>query len=234
MALPLYLAQTPWEMTGNLPDFPAYMACHFSSGGQSLSNLPKTLPPGAMLILDDSMPMDDHDPLQILAQLTDLLTQQDCESLLLDFQRPQIPAQQELAKLLCDTLPCPVGVTELYAGDLPCPVFLPPAPPDMPLSDYLAPWKGRDIWLEAALDGMEFTLTERGCTATPLPDFPESGFPEEKLHCHYRIQRIPETAIFQIWRTPEDLRALLSEAEGLGVSRAIGLWQELRMQKPGL
>ena len=55
MALPLYLAQTALEMGGNsLPGRLAYMACHFSPGGQGLSNVPELLPSGAILILDDS------------------------------------------------------------------------------------------------------------------------------------------------------------------------------------
>ena len=148
MALPLYLAQTAAEMAGNpLSGSCAYMACHFSPGGRGLSNLPEMLPTGAMLILDDSSPMDGHDPALILDQLAELIARHRCESLLLDFQRTNIREQQELAKLLADTLPCPVGVSELYAHGLSCPVFLPPVPPDRPLSDYLQPWQGRETWL---------------------------------------------------------------------------------------
>ena len=153
MALPLYLALTAAEMAGNPhPDNLTYMACHFSSGGKGLSNLPNVLPPGAILILDDSTPMDGHDPDLIGKQLKDLVQKFRCESLLLDFQRPKNNEQQALAKMLSSTLPCPVGVSEPYAKGLSCPVFLPPVPPDMSPSRHLAPWQGREIWLEAALD----------------------------------------------------------------------------------
>ena len=228
MVLPLYLAQTSLEMAGNsLQEHPAYMACHFSSGSPGLSNLPVSLPAGAMLILDDSTPMADHDPELIGKQLADAIRQQGCESLLLDFQRLDIPGQRELAKLLTDSLPCPVGVSEIYAEHLSCPVFLPPVPPDKPLRDYLAPWQGREIWLEAALEGITLTLTEAGCSVEPLYDFPEDGLTEEALPCHYTVETTEKSAIFHLWRTRQDLESLLSEAEALGVTKAIGLWQEL-------
>lgn len=225
MALPLYLAMTSAEMAGNTPPpRPAYMACHFSPGGLGLSNLPDSLPPGAMLILDDSLTKDTHDPQKILKQLSSILERFQCESLLLDFQHPGIHGQQELANLLADSLPCPVGVSHYYAENLSCPVFLPPVPPDKPLSAYLAPWQSREIWLEAALDGVILTLSEQGCTASPLPGFPEQGHEDSTLHCHYTIEA---PATFRLWRTREDLDGLLAEAGKMGVSKAVGLWQEL-------
>ena len=228
MALPRYIAQTATEMAGNpVSEHPAYLACHFSPGGKGLSNLPTALPQGAMLILDDSTPMDGHDPELIRNQLSDLIQQYRCGALLLDFQRPDVPGQQALAQLLGDALPCPVGVSEIYAQGSSCPVFLPPVPPDRPLREYLAPWQGREIWLEAALDGIKLTLREKGCAAEPLWDFPEDGLPDERLHCHYAIETAADSAIFHLWRTPSDLDELLTEAESKGVAKAIGLWQEL-------
>lgn len=228
MALPLYLAQTPLEMEENSPPrHPAWMACHFSPGGRGLSNLPERLPAGAMLILDDSTPMDGHAPDLILEQLSQRMAILDCESLLLDFQRPGVPGQQELVKLLSCSLPCPVGVSALYGAEPACPVLLPPLPPDMPLTQYTVPWKGREIWLEAALEGVSLTLTEAGCTVAPFFGFPPEGTQDEKLHCRYSIEVTANSAIFRLWRTRTDLDALLGEAETLGVTRAIGLWQEL-------
>ncbi len=228
MVLPLYLAQTAIEMAGSPPDGRlAYMACHFSSGGKGLSNFPEALPAEAMLILDDSTPMDGHDPDFVLEQLSGLIARHRCESLLLDFQRPGVPGQLELAKLLVHTLPCPVGVSEIYAQDLSCPVFLPPVPPDRPLGRHLAPWQGRELWLEAALEGLTLTLTETGCTADSLRDFPEEGLTDTKLHCRYTIETTADSAIFQLWRTRHDLDTLLAAAETQGVTKAIGLWQEL-------
>ena len=228
MALPLYLAQTAAEMAGNPHSGHfAWMACHFSPGGKGLSNIPVILPEGAMLILDDSIPMADHDRSLIVRQLADAIRQHRCESLLLDFQRPGLSGQQELAEQLTASLPCPVGVSEAYARALSCPVFLSPAPPDQRLADHLAPWQGREIWLDAALDGITFTLKETGCTSEPFFDIPEDGLTDKHLNCHYTIETGADSAIFRLWRTRQDLEALLSEAESLGVNKAIGLWQEL-------
>lgn len=228
MALPLYLAQTPKEMAGNpLPRGMAYMACHFSPGGTGLSNLPEVLPAGAMLILDDSAPMDGHDPERILEQLSPRISELGCESLLLDFQRQNIPGQQKLAQLLTASLPCPVGVSELYADRVSCPVFLPPCPPDRPLPEYLAPWQHREIWLEAALDGITLTLTESGCSVEALYDFPDGGMRDDQISCHYAVETTADSAIFQLWRTRHDLDTILAAAETQGVTKAIGLWQEL-------
>lgn len=228
MVLPRYLAQTAAEMTGNpITDKCAFLACHFSPGGKGLSNLPECLPPGAMLILDDSMPLDGHNPDLILTQLSAEILRHSCEVLLLDFQRPDQPKQQELAELLYSSLPCPVGVSEPYAHSLSCPIFLPPVPPDKPLSSYLAPWKNREVWLEIALDGITLTLTEAGCTAEPLRAFPEDGLTDKKLHCHYTIETTANSAFFCLWRTKTDLDKLLEEAKSLGITKAIGLWQEL-------
>lgn len=227
MALPLYLARTEAEMGGkeSFPDRLAYLALHFSPDGTGLLRTAPELPPGAMLILDDSIPMGENVPEIIANQLLALVEKCRSESLLLDFQRPDIQAQQELASLLCSALPCPVAVSELYAKALSCPVFLSPVPPDRPLAEYLGSWRGRAIWLDAALDGIILTLTESGCTCASLPDFPETGLRDEKLHCHYKAEA---PATFRLWRTREDLEELLKEAEHLGVAKAVGLWQELR------
>lgn len=228
MVLPRYLAQTAAEMAGNpIADKCAFLACHFSPGGKGLSNLPDCLPPGAMLILDDSMPLDGHKPDLILTQLSSAIQRHRCEALLLDFQRPEQPPQQELARQLCSSLPCPVGVSELYTQGLSCPVFLPPIPPDQSLASYLAPWKNREVWLEIALDGITLTLTEAGSSTEPLRDFPEEGLTDENLRCHYTIETAADAAIFRLWRTKTDLDKLLVEAESQGVAKAIGLWQEL-------
>lgn len=230
MALPLYLAMTGLEMRANsdLPENSGYMACHFSPYGTGLSNCPSRLPEGAMLILNDRIPCCGHDHQLITNQLIELVEHFRCSCILLDFQRPGSEETAALAKKIAGSLPCPVGVSELYAQGLDCPVFLPPLPLDMPIAEYLAPWQGREIWLDAALDGAVLTLTETGCASVPLP-YPQldDGHPEETLHCHYTIQTSSDTARFTLFRTWEDLQSLLIEAQVHGVTRAVGLWQEL-------
>jgi hypothetical protein len=230
MGISRYLAMTAAEMaTFSVMEgwSAAYMACHFSPGGQSLSNLPERLPTGTMLILDDSTPMDGHDPSLILNQLTEIITRNNCESLLLDFQRWDIPGQQELTKLLTEALPCPVGVSEPYARELSCPVFLPPVPPDRLVSEYLGSWQGREIWLEAALDGLTYTVTEKGSVSDLLLHIPENGLIEPDLCCHYQIAELKNRVEFHLYRTADDLSSLLQKAKSHGVTTAVGLYQEL-------
>lgn len=231
MAIRRYFAMTAAEIRSNslLPPGTAWMACHFSPYSTGLSNLPRDLPPDSLLILNDRTPIHGHDPERITGQLAELLEALDCRRLLLDFQRPGVEETAALAGHLVQALPCPVAVSDLYAQELGCPVFLSPVPADMALGDYLAPWQEREVWLDLALDGEIITLTEEGAAAAPLPPGTvlEGGYREETLHCHYQITLSDSAAKFSLWRTAEDLEALLAEAENLGVTTAVGLYQEL-------
>ena len=231
MAIRPFLAMTAAEIRGTetLPPKTAWMACHFSPYSTGLSNLPKELPPGSMVILDDITPIHGHDAETIAAQLRPRLDTLKCSGVLLDFQRPGYEEAGLLAERLVEALPCPVVVSALYGQTLSCPVFLPPVPPDVSLADYLTPWQGREIWLELALDGKIITLTPAGATTSPLPPTAQltGGHRDERLHCHYQIHTDADSARFTLFRTPEDLDALLTEGETLGVTRAVGLYQEL-------
>lgn len=231
MAIRPFLAMTAAEIRGTeaLPPKTAWMACHFSPYSTGLSNLPKILPPGSMVILDDITPIHGHDAEAIAAQLRPRLEGLECSGVLLDFQRPGYAEAGLLAGRLSEALPCPVGVSALYGRELSCPVFLPPVPPDVILADYLAPWQGREIWLELALGVEAITLTPAGATASPLPPTVQftGGHGDERLHCHYQIHTDADSARFTLFRTPEDLDALLTEGEALGATRAVGLYQEL-------
>ena len=151
-----------------LPQNIAYMGCHFSSSGSGLSNLPHKLMPGAMVIIDDAMPPQGHDPELIAKQLTILATDMDISCFLLDFQRPNIAEAQTIANFLAQALPCPVGITPAYAANLTCPVFLPPPPLHVPLKKHIAPWKEREIWLELATETFEIKVSAEGSTYTPV------------------------------------------------------------------
>lgn len=231
MAIRPFLAMTAAEIRGTetLPSKTAWMACHFSPYSTGLSNLPKALPPGSMVILDDITPIHGHDAEAITVQLRSRLEEMECSGVLLDFQRPGYEEAKLLARRLSEALPCPVGVSALYGKGLTCPVFLPPVPPDVSLADYLAPWNGREIWLELALDGEIITLTPAGATTAPLPPAAQlsGGHRDERLHCHYQIHTDADSARFTLFHTTEDLDALLTEGEALGVTRAVGLYQEL-------
>lgn len=231
MAFPCYLAMTAAEFaqTQALPERVAWMACHFSPYGTGLSNCPERLPKGAMVILNDRTPIHGHEPALIAQQLQEITDRAEASCVLLDLQRPDCPETAAVVQALVQELSCPVGVSDAYAQGLSCPVFLPPPPLDQPLAEHLAPWKGREIWLEAALDAETVTLTQEGPQFTPVSRWkgPETGFQDPALHCHYRVEVQENQIRFTLFRTHEDLEALLGEASALGVTQAIGLFQEL-------
>ena len=228
MGIPHYLAMTAAEFSAYMPQKDsAWMACHFSPCHSGLSNLPTELPTSSLLILDDSTPMECHDPETVKRQLEECVEKYQCAGVLLDFQRPECDGAKELAAYLTEALPCPVAVSHLYAGELSCPVFLPPCPLHSSLERHLTPWAGRPTWLETALDIQIMSLTKDGCGIRSGEEIPEEGFEDRKLHCHYKAVILEDTARFTLWRTREDLENLLEEAERLGVTCAIGLWQEL-------
>lgn len=231
MVLPLNLAMTPTEIAAApaLPAEIAWMAFHFSSDGQGLTNLPSRLPEGALLILDDSIPCKGHRTDLVVQTLSEVISQFRCNGILLDFQRPENEDSAAIAAALAASLPCPVAVTPEYAEALSCPVFLPPAPLHMPLEKYLRPWKGRAIWLEAALEQETITVTKSGTdcqSGLPSEPFP-SGFFDESLCCRYHTAVSADCITFTLFDTPQTLKKKLELACSLGVTRAVGLYQEL-------
>lgn len=231
MAIERYLAMTASEIASCAAPSTGigYMACHFSPYGPGLSGFPEALPPGTMLILTDLVPLRGHDPRLIVSQLRETVDRFRCGSLLLDFERPGIPEAARLSEKITGALPCPVGVSALYAGGLDCPVFLPPVPCDSSLRTCLAPWQGREVWLEAALDSMDILLSPAGALREPV-SAPEPDLlihADRGLHCHYQI-RCGGDVRFSLYRGPEDLEELAADAEKLDVRRVIGLYQELR------
>lgn len=231
MAIACYLAMTPGEISScpQLPAKTAWMACHFSSSSSGISNLPPELPDGAMLILDDSTPFNGHDPAVISRELSQAVNQLAVRSMLLDFQRPNVPQVQELAQMLVSALPCPVGVSAPYAKGLECPVFLPPLPLDQCLDEHLAPHKGREVWLDMAPGCGQYHIRFHGNQYLPLPAdaFPPGPFRDDTLRCRYATSVTEEGVTFSLFRGQEELEKLLEDGEKLGVSMAIGLYQEL-------
>ena len=104
MAIDVYLGLTEGEIRKNadLPRKSAWMACHFSSNSAGISNLPRRLPEESLLILDDSTPIQGHDPLLVRDMLTEAVRSWRCSALLLDFQRP---GAEEMVGALHEALP---------------------------------------------------------------------------------------------------------------------------------
>ena len=223
----VFLAQT----SGEMEQFPAtkiaYMSCHFSPYGKGLSNFPERLPAGSILLLDDSMPPNRHDLQLVEKELKGLITQFVISAVLLDFQGKIEEESMELAKHLVNTLPCPVAVTEGYAKELGCPVFLSPTPANIEVKDHIGPWLQQGVYLEIAPMATQFTVTETGCTSLPITYEDDLSLTDDRLHCHYKVEVFPQKAVFTLCRAKEDLVALVSEARQLGILGAVGLYQEL-------
>ena len=229
MGIPLYLAMTAAELhcCTAPPTHIAWLSCLFSPYGTGLSNLPKQLPPNSLLILSDRTPVCGHDPKLIKTQLQETIDRLCCRGVLLDFERPPQEESKSIAKELV-ALPCPVAVSAAYADALNCPVFLPSIPPHIPPGDYLSPWSGRDIWLEAATGTAIINITEKGFTSQTIYAGIDScgKFHDTDLFCHYDIT-VTDSARFTLTRTVQDMYTLLEHAEAYGVTNAIGLYQEL-------
>lgn len=229
MVLPPYLAMTAAEIAGceTMPERIAWMACHFSSYGLGLSNIPRQLPEKSLLILNDRTPVSGHDPELVARQLAELAENFSVSAVLLDFQRPGCSETAAVTAAAAKLLPCPVGVTRHYADAADCGVFLDAPRPYHPLR--LEQWQGRELWLEVSFSPCTVTVTKEGSRCDPGADFPEE-LPihrDEKLFCHYAVQKRDDKVTFFLHRTAEDLQALLAAAEHLGITRAIGLYQEL-------
>lgn len=231
MVLPLYLAMTAAEMRAAdvIPEKTAWMACQFSPYGQGLTNIPERLPEGSILILNDRMPCRGHSPDLAAAQLKQVIDHLGCESVLLDFQQPPDAESEAMVGAIVESLPCPVAVSEGYAKHVACAVFVAPAPLHVALTEHLAPWQDREIWLEAALCQEYVTIRKNGTTF--VSQFPtdglDGGFFDETLCCRYHTDLAEERVQFTLFDTPESLQTKLELAQSLGVSRAVGLYQEL-------
>lgn len=232
MAFAHFLAMTSAEFdaASALPSAVAWMACHFSPYSTGLSNLPRRLPEGSLLILNDRTPMAGQDPERILAELGKTIEKLRCCGLLLDLQRPKTEETESLVRCLSEGLSCPVAAPPEYDRD--GPVFLPPVPLDVLPETYFSPWKGREIWLESALSTLCITLTSSGADRSET--FPEGSTPfaDTNLFCHYRIETGKDLARFVLTRTAEDLDSLLKTVPQFGVSKAVGLYQELWQSVP--
>lgn len=229
MKIPCYLSMTATEFTqcSEFPKYAAWMACHFSPYGTGLTNIPSHLPKGTLLILNDRTPVHGHEPKQIRQSLEDTVTALGCCAVLLDLQRADCGETDAIVKEIL-TLPFPVCVSEIYAKELDCPIFLPPTPLTLTPAEYLSPWKGRDIWLDITTECSVFTVAENGSHSSLCKSTGDFPFHDAQRYCHYRTELKNNTAHFYLHRTKEDLADLLNISADFGVTKAVGLWQELK------
>lgn len=230
MGLQFYLAMDPSEMQRNFPHrgAVAWFSCQFSREGESLSNLPQTLPEGSALILDDACSFPRLNTQAICSSLEQTAARLRLQAVVLDFQRPYMPRLGELASVLEGRLPCPVVVSRAYAAHTKGPVLMEPIPPDARPENWLAS-AHRPVWLELDNRTTRLVLTPQGLQRSFLTDFVPCGkvFTDKALCCHYQLRADSEPT-FTLFRTKEDLTHLLRRLEALGVEAAIGLYQELK------
>ena len=231
MALTLYLAMTAAEMhsCANFPEHVAWMACHFSPYHNGLSNIPTQLPIGSVLILNDRIPPQGHDPEIVAAQLAQAVDALKVSRVLLDLQRPDSDETTRITKAIVQRLSCPLGVTPMYAQALSCAVFLTPQL-RIPLSEQLKQWPGREIWLDAALDCEQIEVTKTGSIISPgsIPNTPTVVHTDQPSHCRYCLELEEACARFTVGRDMVQLKNLLSDADDRQIACAIGLYQQLQ------
>ena len=211
MAIPLFLAAHPDE-PAVLPEHYAWLAWDLSE------ELPASLPRESMVVVTD----------RVIPRFQNITRLTQCASVLLDFQHPDSPQTRRVAEAIVRSCPV-VGVSEPYAAKLDCPVFVSPVPPDRPLENHLAPWHGREIWLDLSPSPTRITVTAEGSRREILssPPTPNHVHKDNGLFCHYGMEIRDERIVFELWRTREDMENLLSAAKTFGVTRAVGLYQEL-------
>ena len=225
MGLSWYLAMTGAEIAGyDATEKAAWMSCHFSHTGTGLSNLPRQLPEDTLVILDDSVPLDNHDPEKIIAQLCQIPSM---SGLLLDFQRPAHREIYALIDKLFHGLPCPVAVTECCARGTDCPVFL-SSPLNIPLEAAVCAWQGRALWLDIPFGSQRLPLTKDGCHTESITPAGQVQLPlwDEHLQCSYQIEIQPDRVHFTLHRAAGAVAAILEQADALGIQKAVSLRQE--------
>lgn len=227
MAIKFYLAMMAEEIS-DFPDLPENSAFIY----HIYPDIFQEIPMSGIAVLTDFFPVQ-PDLAQSVAQW---IRQWSCEAVVLDFQNPKYEEAEGFVRLLQTYVSCPVVVSEIYAAQMDCPVFLPPLPHHKSLKDHLTPWQGREIWMDLSPLPEQLLLTQQGCSSHYDFSLPPCCPVHENahLHCHYSITLEEGCAAFTFWRTDDDLTALLQELEEAGVHHAIGLHQEwTKKNRPG-
>ena len=216
MVLPLYLAMTAAEINA-VPVLPPRWGC-------LAWRIPAALSPERMLILTDGAVREGQDPARLAASVAKL----NCGSVLLDFEGAPTDHTRMVADALFQALPCPVAAPPGYVEDSDRAVFLPPCPLHVPMAEYLAPWRNRAVWLDVTRQRQTIRVTRQGTTyGSPAPaDELTGGTFDDTLLCRYRMEQADDAVTFTLFDTPETLEQKMALAASLGVTGAVGLYQE--------
>lgn len=233
MSIPLFLAMTSSEFSTctQPPHSIAWLALHFSMSGPGLSNRPRRLPPGSLLILDDRSPWADHSIEVVCKELVALLLDCQAYGLLLDFERPPTEATLLLVQALCQCcseLNVPLAAPSAYLKRCNAIHFISPIPfqqmPDK--SDSVT------FWLDASPAALEVLITEGNAVSREIfvPSSEviaaEHCFYSEILRCHYFSKAVPGGICLTLFRTAKSIRQMLSCEQAAPFQLAVGLWKE--------
>ena len=231
MDIKRYIAMTRSEFSSfrSSECLPAWMACHFSPYGIGISNLPDVLPEASMIILNDIIPPYEHDPDIIANQLNELASKAKTNTFLLDFQREKNRKTEAIVKELTNKLNGKVGVTEAYAENTTCAVFLTCPLPYQPLSKKISRWDGRDLWLELAVETSIVHISTSGSKITHVNKsiLNAKDSYDNVLKSRYLTEINEKQAMITIERNPETLYLLEQEAASYDIELTIGLYQQL-------
>jgi len=230
MDLSIYLAFTgvEAEAVNSHRAKTAWFGCRLSPYGAGIISTSSAVKSCDMLILTDETPIAEHDPQQVAAELVHMANSLGCEKLLIDFQRQPTVYSSAIIKEVLRRSPVPTGVSDLHAKELLCPVFLSAPPLWDSLEDHIAPWKGREIWLEAATDAACVTVSKSGSAyrqSDPIEDHPHF---DSATCTAYAFNMDKGTAYFHLRRGKSELMKLLDKATDCSIQTVIGLYQQLK------
>lgn len=233
MPISIYEAVTAGDCAGHDAHV-AWMAAHFSVAGTGVSNLPRRLPPGSLLILDDRIPWQNHDAQRICQELLQAVANLACSGILLDLEREPCPQTQSFCALLCTCCQqhsIPLAMPPAYGLSLPTALFLPPLPCWPGPEAVLQPFSGRELWLDAAESGC---VAEIGRTSVQIsPADPaalqaqaegQAVFWHDGLCCRYYSSRMGEQIRVALYDTRQTMAQKLDICAKLGVSVAVMPW----------
>ena len=213
-----YVAVTPKEIQNASGQALAWMSCRFDPKGKGLTNLPEQLPKGSLILVDDLHPICGHEPNLVTRQLKQLCQRLQPCGIVLDLQRPKSTAACNMVRAIAQIKN--VAVSEEYARELDCPVFL-TAPMGKKLPGLLTPWKGQEIWLDVPMgQGIMHQGRFTAQQGTALCTWQWDRF----LCCGYA--KAGENA-YTLCRNKAMLPRLLEEAARLGVTKVLVLYSEL-------
>lgn len=207
--LPLSFAMRPEDFAGQ-----ANAALFVCIG---VSHFPKGMP---LLLTDEGCPLL-PDPASVCEKI------KTAPWVLLDFEQCASPEVIRWAADFAACAPCPVAVAQVLADHRSGPVFLPPPPLDMPLSEYLRPFREREVWLEASLQAITIVLSARGTEVSQGQPTGEAIYDPE-LACMYHAEASPDALRFTLFDTKQTLRQKAQLALELGVKRILCFDHELR------